>query len=285
MKSRVEIKRQARQAVAAQRGAVIVNVLLLMLVTGCSSLVPFGGYILPPILTVGSAFVFLQVYVGQKTEAKSIFSGFRQFGRNLGTMLLVRLITTVPAILTYIISISMYVVFMFSLGNMTRTFAYMSPEEIFLWFTSTMGVLFVVFVVLIAITLAWSIVVPLFFFPAPYILSDSPSLRSMSAFRLAVKMMKGRKASLFAFQWSFIGWILLGILPIFLFFASIPAMVASPAVGAALMVLLTFLGYFAVMVYMICFLSPYMDTSLAGFYLEMKEDALQKGDVVAQDFQ
>lgn len=73
----------------------------------------------------------------------------------------------------------------------------------------------------------------------PYILKDNPELTANQAINLSVKMMKGHKFDLFYLELSFIGW---GILSVFTF-------------G---------LGYL--------WLMPYMYTSIAAFYQDVKND-------------
>lgn len=73
----------------------------------------------------------------------------------------------------------------------------------------------------------------------PYILKDNPELSANQAMNLSVKMMKGHKFDLFYLYLSFIGW---GILSVF-------------TLG---------LGYL--------WLMPYMYTSMAAFYQDVKND-------------
>ena len=78
-----------------------------------------------------------------------------------------------------------------------------------------------------------------------YILSDCPGVRAQDALKLSMRMMAGHKWELFVFQLSFIGWQILngftfGLLGIF-------------------------------------YVTPYMCTSFAGFYLEVREEALRQG--------
>ena len=80
-----------------------------------------------------------------------------------------------------------------------------------------------------------------------YILSDCPNVRAQDALKLSQRIMYGHKWELFVFQLSFIGW----------------AMLSSFTFGL--------LGIFYVM--------PYYHTALAGFYLEVREEALRTGAV------
>lgn len=79
----------------------------------------------------------------------------------------------------------------------------------------------------------------------PYILKDNPELSANQAINLSVKMMKGHKFDLLCLCLSFIGWGLLSILTLGI-------------------------GYF--------WLMPYMYTSMAAFYQDVKNDYLTKNN-------
>ena len=81
----------------------------------------------------------------------------------------------------------------------------------------------------------------------PYILGDCPNVRAQDALTLSQRMMKGHKGDLFLFELSFIGWQLL----------------SSLALGL--------LSLF--------YVNPYYQTARAGFYLEVREEALRTGAV------
>jgi len=79
----------------------------------------------------------------------------------------------------------------------------------------------------------------------PYILADCPNVKAKDALKLSMRIMKGKKGSLFGFYLSFIGWGLLTCLT-----AGI-------------------LGVF--------YVTPYLNNSMACWYLEAREDALRNG--------
>lgn len=79
----------------------------------------------------------------------------------------------------------------------------------------------------------------------PYILREMPDLSVNQAIKLSSRMMDGHKMELFVLNLSFIGWALLGAMTFYV---------------------LT-LGYVA----------PYMNISVAGFYDEVKKEAIAKG--------
>jgi uncharacterized membrane protein len=80
-------------------------------------------------------------------------------------------------------------------------------------------------------------------FLVPYILKDNPDLTIMDTLRLSRKMMKGHKMQLFKLQLSFLGWIFLNVLTL--------------GIGSL-------------------WLIPYMMTTLAAFYQDVKAEYLMK---------
>ena len=77
----------------------------------------------------------------------------------------------------------------------------------------------------------------------PYLLVDCPDLSALQCIKLSNEMMKGHKFDLFYLYLSFIGWILLAILTL----------------GIGML-----------------WLIPYMQTSTASFYLDVKAQYQQK---------
>lgn len=72
-----------------------------------------------------------------------------------------------------------------------------------------------------------------------YILKDNPELKSVEVIKRSIKMMKGHKMEYFCLMLSFFGWILVGILTLFIGFM---------------------------------WIIPYMSTAFAHFYEYVKED-------------
>jgi uncharacterized membrane protein len=81
----------------------------------------------------------------------------------------------------------------------------------------------------------------------PYILGDCPNVKAQDALKLSMRIMKGRKADLFVFYLSYIGWGLLSAI--------------------------TF-GVVAIF-----YVQPYVQSALACFYLEAREEALRNGTI------
>jgi uncharacterized membrane protein len=85
----------------------------------------------------------------------------------------------------------------------------------------------------------------------PYILADLPNVTATDALKLSRRMMAGNKATLFVAHLSFIGWFLLGSLTLHIL--------------------------------NLVFVAPYFSTTMAGYYEEIKADALARGVVTAEE--
>ena len=86
----------------------------------------------------------------------------------------------------------------------------------------------------------------------PFIISDSQNISANKAIEISKKITYGYKVDLFVFYLSYIGWNLLSVLTF------------------------NILALFYVM--------PYQITGLAGYYTELKKNALQNGTVTLEDF-
>ena len=78
----------------------------------------------------------------------------------------------------------------------------------------------------------------------PFMLAENPDLDSRRAFEITRDMMRGNKWRYFILQLSFIGWMILALIP--------------AGIG-------------------VIFLAPYMQAASVQFYLEMKSDAFRNG--------
>jgi len=79
----------------------------------------------------------------------------------------------------------------------------------------------------------------------PYILSDCPNVKAQDALKLSMRMMNGHKGELFVLHLSFLGWMILNALTIGI------------------------LGIF--------WTGPYRQLTIAGWYLELREECLRQG--------
>ena len=83
-----------------------------------------------------------------------------------------------------------------------------------------------------------------------YILADCPNVKAKDALKLSMRMMQGHKWEAFVLGLSFIGWIILSLL--------------------TLGILSTF------------YVGPYMDSTFAAYYLEIRDEALRTGAVTRE---
>lgn len=81
----------------------------------------------------------------------------------------------------------------------------------------------------------------------PYILAECPHVAPTEALKLSMRMTQGYKGDIFVLFLSFIGW-----------------MILSGLTGGLLYLL---------------YVGPYIHTSMAGLYMELRENALEKGAV------
>jgi len=81
----------------------------------------------------------------------------------------------------------------------------------------------------------------------PYILADCPNVTAKDALKLSMRITQGHKGELFVAGLSFIGWLLLSSLTLYI--------LAIVHVG------------------------PYMATTFAGYYIELRDEAFRKGVV------
>ena len=95
------------------------------------------------------------------------------------------------------------------------------------------------------------IIKALAYFMTPYILADTKEVRPTQALKLSMRMTKGHKGKIFVMYLSFIGWAILTVLTC---------------------------GILAIF-----WTGPYMETSFAGMYSELKQNALDNGVVTAEE--
>ena len=91
------------------------------------------------------------------------------------------------------------------------------------------------------------------YFMTPYILADSKNVTAKQALKLSMRMTKGYKGEIFIMQLSFIGWSLLSAL--------------------------TF-GILGIL-----YVNPYIYTSYAGIYAELKQSAILNGTILPEELE
>ena len=110
-----------------------------------------------------------------------------------------------------------------------------------------------------------------------FILADNPSVTATQALKVSMKMTAGHKWQIFVFGLSFLGWILLPMLP-YIVFISI-----FTATEAIIWLVLSMLALLAAVVYWLIVVYPYLYTAYAGLFLELRENALREGKITPEE--
>lgn len=85
----------------------------------------------------------------------------------------------------------------------------------------------------------------------PYILADCPNVKARDALKLSMRMTQGYKADIFVTMLSFLGWLILSA--------------------------------FTFGILEIVYVGPYMNTTLAGVYEELKNNAIENGTISQEE--
>ena len=165
------------------------------------------------------------------------------------------LTTFIPTLfITYPLSVNMYGMFIktynkekVSAGEMFSTFSVNYLRKV--------GgmTLYILYVILWSILLIVpGIIKALAYYFTPFILASCPNVTAKDSLKLSDKITNGHKVELFVLILSFIPWILLGLL----------------TCGILLVV----------------YVIPYMYTTIAGYYIELRDNAIAKGVVDPAEF-
>lgn len=87
----------------------------------------------------------------------------------------------------------------------------------------------------------------------PFILAECPNVNAKEALKISMRMTNGYKMELFVMYLSFIGWMMLSVLTLHIL--------------------------------LIVFVGPYMETTMAGYYIELRDKALADGIIQAEELQ
>lgn len=93
MRFRAEIKELAKDRFRDQYGMTVAAGFLVAILMGCVGWTFIGTLLLVPPLVVGFAYFNLKVYRAQQTDLSDAFTGFSDFGRNVGGILWMWLFT------------------------------------------------------------------------------------------------------------------------------------------------------------------------------------------------
>jgi len=211
MKSRQEIKLQAKTNMGKQRATAVLITLAVFVVSfvlGLFGFIPLIGWIislfsslLSLVLSVNMSGEYIKIYRGEQASVGEVISKCSvNFLRKVGGMLWMALFAVLWSMLLWV-------------PGIIKMYAYRM---------------------------------------APYILAECPEVNAKEALKLSMRMTNGHKGKLFVADLSFIGWILLSSLTLYI-------------------LLLFHVG-------------PYMYTTMAGYYAELKKEALEKGVIRPEEF-
>ncbi len=92
MVSREEIKSLARGQISGKIAMLFVCSLIMMAITGVSSLIPVAGtLVLVPPLQLGITYIYLDVAAGGEVDVNRLFAGFKRLGQSICLYLLVNI--------------------------------------------------------------------------------------------------------------------------------------------------------------------------------------------------
>ena len=119
------------------------------------------------------------------------------------------------------------------------------------------------------------------YFMMPYLLGRHPEVKALQALRLSKRMTNGYKGRIFVMHLSFIGWMILVILPVVVgtFFGGVSILAGSSS-GVIGWLILGFLGSAALFIVVV---GPYMYIALAGQFVELRDHAIANGIVTREE--
>lgn len=166
------------------------------------SLISLAVTIIEVPLALGLIISLVKLFNGEDVKAFDFLSsGFNNFGKSWGITLNVALKMILPILLTVVA----YIVIAFGI------FSYASSMSSLESSSSFGGIWILIGVVLLIVSLVWSITKS-YYYQLSYIVSaEKPELSSKEAVEESEKLMAGKRGKLFCLQLSFIGWAILAV--------------------------------------------------------------------------
>ena len=252
MKSRQEIKAIARLAIGEQRATGIATLVLVAVASYAGTLFNYvpGGYL--GVLLVGASMFFVDYPMGVNSSGIFIklYKGEEASAAELFTNLRVNYMRKVggSAWMWLFIYLWMMVVFVPAFFLITGpTHSHVGGVIIFL----------------LAIPVFYKVICYSF---TGHILADCLHVPARHALKLSIRMTAGYRLALFVMYLSFIGWF--GICAFGIFMAYRFNMS---------------LGVIAVAIFVFVFVGPYINATLAGYYVELREKALETGAIAHEE--
>jgi len=227
-------------------GNAILAVVIYFAVSIVGQFIPIIGGLIAIVITgplmAGFALYFLNMSRKKEVDVKQLFDGFNNFGNALVAYLLY-LVAVFVVLLPIIIFAVVSVFGVLGFGF----FANFDPENLFSTFSEVNILLILLLVLLYFSLLIPALIVQIMLSQIFFILADKPETSGLNAVKESYHMMKGYKWKYFTLMLRFIGW---GILSVFTCFIGL------------------------------LFLVPYMQTSFALFYDDLKGDETDEIDQI-----
>ncbi len=195
--SNSQLKRLAWESLRGNWGNAILTLIVFLLLSYLSVLVPLGSIFIGAPLGVGIVYYFLKMAKNETVEVGLIFKPFNFYGNSL-----------LAWFLKFLISLLALVPFIIVLVVMLFKFSFDIEDTLSNAFTS------LYYFVILLITLILPIWVNIRLFLVYYIISDYNDFPADKAISLSWKAMRGKEWKLVGLYLSFIGWFLLGIITI-----------------------------------------------------------------------
>jgi len=278
MRTRQKIKEYAKGAFEAQRNTCVLGLFIVMLLTLGFPLASYifryllelfaldynaaflGGIfainvvfstlafpvaILSQVLGVNASGFFVKVYYGQSVKYSEPYSEIKNnFGRKLGgkcwQMLWVCLWTLA------FITPGVIIMFLIGSGAYLSSFIYKATTEVLFNIYVLLYVFGLIFIPMLLASVP-VIVKVLSYSMTQYILASNPNVKATDAIKLSMRMTKGHKGKIFIMWMSFLGW--------------------------------QILSFFTIGILGIFYVNPYMYTSFAGLFVELRSLAVERGVV------
>ncbi len=242
MKSNIQLKNDALEALSKDKwGISIGGFLIYIIITQAIGLIPFigaiAGFILTGPFAVGLYFFYLKVSRGDHVEIEDLFVAFKNRNQFLAALVAFLLIIAImfPTIIISIViwifliigkeSIEKIVDIISHWSDITNPFGGFNfqsdlplyePDTMAMasddlnWFVIILGFVLIVLLPVIYISLGIS--------QSFFTIANDENISGLDAFKESWRLMKNKKLKLFLLELSFIGWIILSVLTLFIGF-------------------------------------------------------------------
>lgn len=196
-------------------------------------------------ISYGISKFFINLVRREKLKVETLFSGFKHFGKNFLIQLIVGIFSFLWGLVIWIPAVILIIIIIISQASTIDIFY--NPN------TMSTGLIAGLIVIIIITAIICSIITYLLiarYAMTYYIFVDNPDFAVMECISASKEMMEGNKVKLLLLQLSFIGWHILSILTLLI-------------------------GYL--------WLIPYINSSMAEFYNNLKENSQPKLEHVVED--